>query len=939
MAAIHFESDVDNSKLNKGFKESEQTVEDFVKKVEKSGDVLGDFASQSAKQMKESIAIQKNAIRELKQQVKELEEATKSGGGTYKENLQVQGKLASAKKNLAGEEAALIAMQKQQVAGNNVEAESQIPIIGGLKKWMLGLVSVAATMKIGKAIIESTDSATDKFHEVISASTSAVQYFFKAIASGDWSNFMEGMSNAIKGAVEFEEKMERLKDLKNEQLIKSAESRTKIGELRAQTYETTDPKELDRLLGEIIKEQEANFTKEQNLRKLEKDAVLEKAATDNGISKEKIENYIREYSSLEKMLEIGKKYNELEKERFNISANIRSKEGGELAQPRLDEIEKEIDALGEAGKEAGKYVTQIGKITDEVKKGTAEAIAAEERAKGDFDNANRRDKERRKNIRKKDEEDTKAAAKKAKEDAELENRIKATQEAMKSASGQKLKDLAAGLLLLEKELALRNQIIEQENKSAWTDQFKGQSYSQMTSIGAKPISKVGALKVTDGVLMELDSVSKKGTEIYKKVGLENKKLFKQSTDLAKQADEDQKKLDEDAAKRKKELQQDIIYGSRQLTGELIDQLGLTEQETKSWQNLSDIIANAVSGNWVGAATGFLSQILSDLSGANIDESNKKLSIEEKRTKALDETNKSLERQLNLLQSLSGNDYLKLSAKQAEDLKKANAESLAMLQKSASYGDIWGLKGIENFSFQDFIKATTTGMDTLLGGSVFLKLTDEQQVYFDSILENTKQLADLMQSTFKETLGFQSGDVSDAIFTGIWDGLQLGKDSLGDFAESFGDLMKKALMQSITESFNIKLTEGWLKQFNEFMEGGLTDEERNKLEEDYRILIEQEQEKVNAIKLITDQYTTTASKAMTGSVQAMTEQTASMVAGQLTAMRVDIKAIQEIGMGQTDIMNTGIGHLARIEKNTNELYRIEKLEAIGNETNRILREKL
>jgi hypothetical protein len=893
MAAIHFESSVDNSKLNKGFKESEQTVEDFVKKVEKSGGIIGDFATQSAKQMKESITVQKNAINELKQQIKELENVTKSGGGTYKQNLQAQGELARAKKNLAGEETTLIAMQKAQVAGNNVEAQSQIPIIGGLWKWAAGLATVTAAMKIGKAIIESTDDAADKFHEVITASTSAVQYFFKSIASGDWSNFLDGMGEAIKGAVEFEHKMERLKDLKNEQLIKSAESFTKIGGLRAQTYETTDPKELKRLLGEIIIEQESNFKKEQAIREQEKSAILEKAATDNGISKEKIENYVREFSSLEKMIELGKEYNrltaEVNKPRIQIPGTFAPLTGGSS-----EDAKAKLLLLGAGAAEAGKYVIQIGKVTDAVKKYSAEAIAAEEKAKGAFDNANRRDKERLKNIGKKEEEDRAAAAKKAKEEAELENRIKATQEAMKGASGQKLKDLAAGLVLLEKELALRNEILRQANQSAWTDQFKGESMKPMTSIGTKPISKVGALKITDGVLMELTAIDKKGRETFAKVKTENKELFKNATDLAKKADKDQEKLD----KEKLERQQDLLNYSHQFTSELIQQLGLSEKQAAQAQNMVDAMFSLASGNPLKAAFSAGSMLFSAFSGNDKTDTS---------VLALERINNLLEHQSAILANLSGANYFQLAEKQYKDLGELIDENTKKLQ-NARIMNITGVSDYLKFDTEHFIKAYTAG--TIL-------LNESQTEWITSIIEAQKQRAELLQDTFREALGFDSSDVSDSIFTGIWDGLKLGENALGDFSASFGDLMKKALMQSITEGFNLKLTEGWMSDFTELMKGGLTDDERARLEQDYIKLIQEEQVKIDEVKKITEKYTTaaTAESSLTGQIKSISEDTASMIAGRLMAVNVDMKTGLEIGYDSLDIMNMSVGHLDKIQKNT------------------------
>ena len=82
---------------------------------------MGDFSSQSAKEMKQSIEIQKQAIKDLQQQIKELSSKSATGGN-YKENLANQGILANAKKDLLAEQGALISMQKELTAANAAEA-------------------------------------------------------------------------------------------------------------------------------------------------------------------------------------------------------------------------------------------------------------------------------------------------------------------------------------------------------------------------------------------------------------------------------------------------------------------------------------------------------------------------------------------------------------------------------------------------------------------------------------------------------------------------------------------------------------------------------------------------------------------------------------------------------------------------------------------------
>ena len=169
--------------------------------------------------LKDQIAQQRQIIREITGDIKQLVIASKEASNPGKKS-EILGDLSGARKALAEEQATLIGLQRQQLDANGKEVDSQGGMIAGLGKWALGLASVAGAMKIGHSIMESTEATAHVLEQGIAGAEAATSYFFKTIASGDWSNFFEGMNAAVSGAIEFVNAMEDIDNRLNEQKIK-----------------------------------------------------------------------------------------------------------------------------------------------------------------------------------------------------------------------------------------------------------------------------------------------------------------------------------------------------------------------------------------------------------------------------------------------------------------------------------------------------------------------------------------------------------------------------------------------------------------------------------------------------------------------------------------------------------------------------------------------
>lgn len=492
---------------------------------------------------------------------------------------------------------------------------------------------------------------------------------------------------------------------------------------------------------------------------------------------------------------------------------------------------------------------------------------------------------------------------------------------------------AERITALEKEKKLIQDKIELEMQQAWRRQFDGQSMTQMSPIGVKPVYQVGQQTTIQGVRYEVTAIDKTGP-VWKKAKAEIGELKKFEKKQNEDGAKDQQKLDEDDAKRKKENYENLIGYSRQFTSELITQAGLSEEQAKTLNSMADTFANLAKGDYLAAAFSSASMLLSLLSSSKNPDAN---------TLALERMNNLLKQQSAILSNLAGSNYFQLAKKQYEDLGKL-IEADTELLRNTKILNITGVSSYyKDFNTDQFIKAFSNGV---------LLLNDAQTKIITDIIEARKQQQDLLQETFRQTLGFDASEVSDSIFQGIEDGLKLGKDSLGGFAQSFGELMKKALMQGIMESMKIELTAGFLTKYKQFIsaesEGKekLTPTEISLLEKDYADAISQGKAAIDALQPILNKYgldLAQKNNSLTGQIAGASEETVSLVAGQMMAIRVDIKANQNIMQNQLELMDLGLSYLHTIANNTKDIKtntaRLESIESGITQMNDTLNKKL
>lgn len=416
-------------------KTTEQSSIDIVNSIKKTTQVT-----------KEEYGKQKQLVVELKNYLENLKESYIKTGGTDKLD-----EINRTKSRLKDAQSSLLDMQKQSVDGNLKEEASQGSLIGSIGKWALGLATVSAALEIGKKIIASTKDGADQFAFAVEGATAGLGYFFKSIATGDWSNFFDNMTKAIKVGYEYAKMMDDVKEsgwalsmMESGNLKRKAELEIM---LRDQNLSPTDRKKFG---DERMKIEEDETAKRIANAQKELDAYLLLATDRSKIDKDTLIGILKQTDETTRAKAVM--YNEALSFSESRRTNKTSEEYGKY-MPILKDVKEEVKIYADA-------MRGVGTIKEETIIGVVNAVNKLNKANASVEEGTKKIQTTINTVEKKIKDDAIAAAKKAKEDAELDNRIKATSEAMKTASGAELKGLSDKLFLLEKEKTVRENIVK-----------------------------------------------------------------------------------------------------------------------------------------------------------------------------------------------------------------------------------------------------------------------------------------------------------------------------------------------------------------------------------------------------------------------------------------------------------------------------------------------
>jgi hypothetical protein len=208
------------------------------------------------------------------------------------------------------------------------------------------------------------------------------------------------------------------------------------------------------------------------------------------------------------------------------------------------------------------------------------------------------------------------------------------------------------------------------------------------------------------------------------------------------------------------------------------------------------------------------------------------------------------------------------------------------------------------------------------------LSEDAEGYFQALVKAKEEGAEISDLLDEQTLKWKelaTGTTQEAIVDSIVQGFMAGKKSAADFATTFEDLMAGAMQNALSEKLNSR-AQSWYDDFYEKSKDGLTDAERTQLKSSYDQMIadtaadKARLEEVSGVSMSDDTY---SQSGIQGDISNMTEETGSALAGQVTAMRLNVSALLLNSKSSLDKIGAVLTTLEAIKTNTDRLNRIDE----------------
>lgn len=355
-------SSIELDKALKGVSVSNEKISDSTKKVKEEKVKLTDAEKQLIQNEKlQATLIDKSAgyIAKLRAENKLLYDQKKNLVKTDKDYYK-QISALNDKINRNGKELATL----------HSAAQKNVYGISTLKEKVMGLIGVFAAgglvISTFKKVIGATGESEDKFERAMTQAKTATDLFFKSLASGDFSNFGERLDEVIKAAGEYFDIMDKLEDRTRSLGVQEAKRNIEQQKLLITMKDQT--KSNDERIGAINKLEsiEKDLAKERvDITKKAYDAQLTMVSKMTGLHESRIKKYIEEYNSVNAVVEVGNKYNDLVAKRDElqeisnstlrasnqygmVNANVNS-----LNTEKIKALNDEIAAMGYNAKVAG----------------------------------------------------------------------------------------------------------------------------------------------------------------------------------------------------------------------------------------------------------------------------------------------------------------------------------------------------------------------------------------------------------------------------------------------------------------------------------------------------------------------------------------------------------------------------------------------------------
>jgi len=161
-----------------------------------------------------------------------------------------------------------------------------------------------------KEIVESTKTGADKFEFATAGMKSGLDYFYKTLSTGDWSNFLDNMEKAIKAGYDYAKAMDEVRERTIALSLKESDALKENIQLELDLRNKTLSPEERLAAGEKRIAKEEELTKQRTeIAQKEYDAQLKLIENRTGLSEKQLED-ITKYNH-EELRSKAEEYNEL----------------------------------------------------------------------------------------------------------------------------------------------------------------------------------------------------------------------------------------------------------------------------------------------------------------------------------------------------------------------------------------------------------------------------------------------------------------------------------------------------------------------------------------------------------------------------------------------------------------------------------------------------
>lgn len=501
----------------------------------------------------------------------------------------------------------------------------------------------------------------------------------------------------------------------------------------------------------------------------------------------------------------------------------------------------------------------------------------------------------------------------------LQKELEQLNKSILDAGADEQKQMAERILMLQKEITLRMQVAEAAILAA---------RNTVAPDAIKPISldpnKTFATQIKAGEL-ELDKLKKKIEENTKKA----KELSEKGFDPAK--------LKEFAA-----TTSDILGTVSQITQQYAIQLGLNEEQAemidKGLQAMSGV-ADIAAGNYLQGAAKIADSILATV-----------LQVPEALNVHFENLQKNIEKTLNSIQivgqtlsNLGDSGVTRAISVIESQLKTVGKEAQALNKEltNKTYGprrdfNTSVYKDIQK-QIVDIEKEITALTDKLLRG----QLSDAQRKAIEAVLTSYNQLLEGLDNITQEIIGTTVQSLSE----GIAEAFLSGEDAAEAWGQKVNDVIKYIMLKQLTADLLTDRIKGATDQLVKDTEGGLTKDEALKFKETLAAIttevgpaFDAAREALKAIGIDMGA-STTDTKGLSGAISGITEETGSLIGGQLMGIRYDVKEIIRRMLIYNEDMVRSLAYQAEIASNTRHNARLVNINEQLEKMNKTLEARL